>query len=56
LKVLDVCTKTDISKSNGEVKKLIQSAAIYVNEIKVEDSQKTFVDTDFVNGFLLVRK
>ena len=40
----------------GEAKKLLQSGAIYVNEVKIEDTQKTFTADDFVNGILLLRK
>jgi len=56
MKILDICTQTEICKSNGEAKKLIQSGAIYVNEKKIEDIQKVFKISDFVNWFLLLRK
>jgi tyrosyl-tRNA synthetase len=55
-RLLDVCVKAGIAESNGEVKKLIQSWSIFVNEIKAEDMQKTFSSDDFVNGILLLRK
>jgi tyrosyl-tRNA synthetase len=35
---------------------MIQQWSLYVNETKAEDTQKTFTDTDFVNGILLLRK
>ncbi len=56
LKVLELFTASGLTASNGEAKKLLQSGAIYVNEIKIEDTQKTFTADDFVNGILLLRK
>lgn len=56
LKVLDLFTQSGLTASNGEAKKMIQQWSLYVNETKAEDTQKTFTDTDFVNGILLLRK
>ncbi|HCB51174.1 TPA: hypothetical protein DEP21_01130 [Patescibacteria group bacterium] len=56
LKVLDLFTAAGLSSSNGDAKKLIQSGSLYVNEEKIEDIQKIFTETDFVNGILLLRK
>ena len=56
LKVLELFTASGLTASNGEAKKLLQSGALYVNEIKIEDTQKTFTADDFVNGILLLRK
>ena len=56
LKVLELFTASGLTASNGEAKKLLQSGAIYVNEVKIEDTQKTFTADDFVNGILLLRK
>jgi tyrosyl-tRNA synthetase len=53
---LDLCTVLDLSKSNGEAKKLIQSGSIYLNEKKIEDVQLEISDKDFVNGVILLRK
>jgi tyrosyl-tRNA synthetase len=55
-RLLDICVQAGIAESNGEVKKLIQSGSIFINEIKAEDMQKTFSSDDFVNGILLLRK
>ncbi|MDD3262273.1 MAG: tyrosine--tRNA ligase [Candidatus Absconditabacteria bacterium] len=56
LKVLDLFTQSGLTASNGEAKKMMQQGSLYVNETKAEDTQKTFTDTDFVNGILLLRK
>ena len=56
LKVLDLFTHAGLSSSNGDAKKLIQSGSLFVNETKIEDMQKTFSESDFVNGILLLRK
>lgn len=56
MKVLELFTASGLTASNGEAKKLLQSGAIYVNEVKIEDTQKTFTADDFVNGILLLRK
>ena len=56
LKVLDLFTQSGLTSSNGEAKKMMQQGSLYVNEIKAEDTQKTFSSADFVNGILLLRK
>lgn len=56
LKVLDLFTTAGLTSSNGEAKKMLQQGALYVNEIKIEDTQKIFTADDFVNGILLLRK
>lgn len=56
LKVLDLFTQSGLTSSNGEAKKMMQQGSLYVNEIKAEDPQKTFTESDFVNWILLLRK
>ncbi len=55
-KILDLCTQSGITESNGEAKKQIQAGAIYVNEIKIDDVQQIFAKKDAINGILLLRK
>lgn len=55
-RIIDLCTKSWLTESNGEAKKQIQSWAIYVNETKVEELQKIYTAHDAVNGILLIRK
>jgi tyrosyl-tRNA synthetase len=55
-RILDLCTQSWLTESNGEAKKMIQSWAIYCNEEKVSDIQKTFSKSDTVNWVLLLRK
>ena len=56
IKILDLCTQSWLTASNGEAKKMIQSGAIYCNEEKIEDMQKRFWKDDAVNWVLLLRK
>lgn len=55
-KILDLCTQSGLTWSNGEAKKMIQSGSIYCNEEKVEDLQFTPTKDNLVNGILLLRK
>lgn len=55
-KILDLCTQSGLTGSNGEAKKMIQSGSIYCNEEKVENMQFTPTDDNFINGILLLRK
>lgn len=55
-RVLDLCTQSGISASNGEAKKLIQSGSIYCNEEKIDDLQKVYTRDDLINWILLLRK
>jgi tyrosyl-tRNA synthetase len=55
-RILDLCVQAWLAESNGEVKKMIQSASIYCNEQKVDDIQKVVNTSDFVNWVLLMRK
>lgn len=56
IKILDLCTLSWLTASNGEAKKMIQSGAIYCNEEKIDDLQKIFTKEDDVNGIFLLRK
>jgi tyrosyl-tRNA synthetase len=53
---LDIFTESGLTSSNGDAKKMIQSGSLFVNEVKVQDPQMIFSNTDFVNGALLLRK
>jgi len=55
-RILDLCTQSWLTESNGEAKKQIQAWAIYVNEVKIDDLQQTFSQKDAINGLLLLRK
>lgn len=55
-KILDLCTQSGLTESNGEAKKQIQAGAIYVNETKIEDVQQIFSHKDTINDILLLRK
>ena len=56
IKVLDMFTQSWLTSSNGDAKKMLQSWALFVNEVKVEDPQMTLSQKDAVNGILLLRK
>ena len=55
-RILDLCTQSGLTESNWEAKKMIQSWAIYCNEEKISDIQKTVSKSDTVNWVLLLRK
>jgi len=55
-RIVDLCTQSWLTESNGEAKKQIQAGAIYCNEEKIADSQKTVSVTDAINGVVLLRK
>jgi len=57
-KIFDLCTKTWLSQSNWEAKKLIKSGAIYLNEKKIEDLQREIGTKDFylTEKIILLRK
>lgn len=55
-RILDLCTKSGLTESNWEAKKMIQSWAIFCNEEKIEDIQKTFSKSDMINWVFLLRK
>jgi len=55
-RILDLCTQSWLTQSNGEAKKQIQAWAIYCNEQKIDDLQKIITPQDAINGLLLLRK
>jgi len=55
-RILDLCTQSGLTESNWEAKKMIQSWAIFCNEEKIEDIQKTFSKSDMINWIFLLRK
>jgi tyrosyl-tRNA synthetase len=55
-RVLDLCTQSWLTESNGEAKKQIQAWAIYVNETKIDDIQHIITPADAINGCILLRK
>jgi len=56
IRLIDVCTKLDISSSNWEAKKLIKSGSIYCNEKKVSDIQQILEQKMLINNAILIRK
>ncbi len=55
-KILELCSLSGLTESNWEAKKMIQSWALYCNEEKIEDMQKTLSKEDTINGIFLLRK
>jgi tyrosyl-tRNA synthetase len=56
IKVLDIFTQSGLTSSNGDAKKMLQSWALFVNEVKVKDPQMTLSQKDFINDIILLRK
>lgn len=56
-RLIDLCTQTGLTESNGEAKKQIQAGAIYVNEEKIIDINQEVGEPDMLSGKLvLLRK
>lgn len=54
--VLDVFSKVaGMAKSNGEVRRTIQSGGIYINEGRVDDIERRLTEADFPDGVCLLR-
>lgn len=45
-----------MTSSNGDAKKMLQSGALFVNEVKVEDPQMIIGKENLINGIILLRK
>lgn len=56
IKVLDMFTEVGLTSSNGDAKKMIQSASLFINEEKISNPQMIISKENFVNGILLLRK
>jgi len=57
IKILDLSTQTQLTKSNWEAKKIIQAGSIYLNEDKVTDLQLEITKNNLINWeTLLLRK
>jgi len=56
IKILDLCTQTNITNSNWEAKKMIQAGSIYLNEEKITDIQQEISQEDTINQAILLRK
>lgn len=56
IRILDLCTKSGLTESNWEAKKMIQAWSIYCNEEKIKDIQKTISKKDSINWNFLLRK
>jgi len=55
-RILDICTQSWLTESNGEAKKQIQAGAIYCNEKKITDIHATIDVSQTINGVILLRK
>lgn len=55
-KILDLCTQSELTSSNSETKKLIQSWALYCNEEQITDSQFEITTNKAINTMILLRK
>ncbi len=56
MRVLDLFTQSWLTSSNGDAKKMLQSGALFVNEVKVEDPQMIIGKENLINGIILLRK
>ena len=54
--VIDMLTKTGLTKSRGEGRRLISGGGIYVNGQKVEDEFQELSQADIQEGSIMLRK
>lgn len=54
--IMELAVKSGLAESNGEVKKMIQQWALFVNEEQIVDIASAVSESQYVNGILLMRK
>lgn len=54
--ILDLLTELELTKSNGEGRRLVQQGGISIDDIKVEDINKQVTIKDFQDGKILIRR
>ena len=54
--ILDLLKNIGLTKSNGEGRRLVEQGGISIDDVKVEDINKTVTLEDFVEDKILVRK
>ncbi len=52
----DIITQSWLATSNKDLKQLIQSGAIFFNEKKVDDINHQLLESDIINGVVVLRK
>ena len=52
--VLNLCTETGLTASNGEARRLIRSGGLFINSIRMEDENQSIQAHDLIEGQLLV--
>ncbi|NLM05790.1 MAG: tyrosine--tRNA ligase [Tissierellia bacterium] len=56
LGLLSLLTEVGLTKSNGEARRLVQQAGIFIDDKTVEDINKIITKKDFKDGKLIIRK
>ena len=56
IRLIDACTLSGLSWSNGEAKKLIKEWSIFINENKKDDIAHEITQDQFINNIVLLRK
>ena len=56
ISILDLLVKTELAASKGEARRLVQQGGVSAAEEKVTDIGKTFSETDFSEGQLILKK
>jgi len=52
--ILDLCSKTGITASNGEARRLIRQGGLFVNNSRSEDENRRLTSDDCIEGELIV--
>lgn len=56
MNILDFLLRFEIISSKGEGRRLISQGGIYINDNRLEDSNKDITDSDFIGNILILRK
>lgn len=56
ISVLDLMVKSKLCPSKGEARRLVVQGGVAVNDVKVDDANKTLTADDFKDGFIVIRK
>ena len=55
-KIIDLCTQSGLTESNGAAKKLISSWSLFCNESPITDGQQMISKQEAINGVFVLRK
>jgi len=54
--LMDILVYTKVVPSKAEARRLIEQGGLTINDKKIEDKNATLMDSDFINGSVLIKK